>query len=212
MPLDALFTRPMRRSLPALPVKLAAAAFSGSAVIVSRGSTVLSTGMLALGVQESRNPSTLKPAHFSEIPGPKPNLKGLGGLANWGCHWNLIIRLAVRRCLKTTKNNTMHDTSERGGTHCRRPRFLEASVASYLFHAGRKKLTVSHDFKRPRLAYKMVSLGAQKVNSDISKPGPQGSRNLNNALSSMPICISRIKGSCAVTGWTISQYCEACHG
>jgi len=168
MPLDALFTRPMRRSLPALPVKLAAA-FSGCAVIVCRGSTALSTGRLALGVQEARNPSTLKPAHFSEIPGPKPNLKGLGGLANWGCHLNLIIRLAVRRCLNKSKiKNTMHDTSERGGTHCRRPRFLEASVASYLIHVA------NHDFKRPRLANKKFSLGAQKVTVISASLAPRG--------------------------------------
>ena len=59
--------------------------------------------------------------------------------------------------------------------------------------------------KKPRLATE--NIGSEQCCDPYlhSKPGLRVPQR-------MPKCIAAIKGSCPQVGWTISQYCEACHG
>jgi hypothetical protein len=73
-------------------------------------------------------------------------------------------------------------------------------------------------YPRPLKIPRIVSLQADDRRSTCcsigfhDKPGDLGCDTLTKRARVEPKYIARCKGQCPKTGWSIDQYCEACHG
>ena len=149
-------------------------------------------------------------------------LKRLGTLGRPEDIFNSIsCRMKAQKKETTNKNNIEQDARERfqiskGGGPCSdRPSISPCPAREHVLHTFRnrnKTLMRLVLAKKPWLnngVADTVQFGSAIFNN---KPEFRGSITPSKRLRVMPTCISRVRGSCATTGWSIDQYCEACHG
>ena len=98
--------------------------------------------------------------------------------------------------------------SSKGGGPCSYRPSISCPARERLLHIGESPSV----FKKPRLCVQ-VAISEHSIDTITNcKPEFRGGSTPSKRPRLLPTCISRVRGSCSTTGWSIDQYCEAGHG